>query len=579
MNEPSRGVVATPLTGRRFGIALALTLAAVAAIWIRTPPLYFTNDDVLIRLGIEGQLVPGAPATGFVLFTHSALAWALVWLHAHTALPLWDLVTIGTLTVGIATIVALGWCAAGGGWLPGSIAVAALAIPALPLLGGVQFTISAVAAGGGAAALGFVELAGRRPRRSMIVAAVLLGLLGEMIRPMGASAGGLAVGVLLVPVAISAPAPLRRQYLLALATVLAGVAVVTTGLQYIDGLIYRLDPAWDEYQRYHWRLVHLLEWGGGTTLAEADAMRHAAGWTVNDWVLLKRWLGVDPALHGVEQIARVMEAAPNAAWGGTLLTRLTQVFDAEHLRRLVAESASVLGIAAVYAIVRGRGRENIPLAGATVAFVLFCLVLEVVFKDLPFRLLAPLQLCFAAVVVMTGGAGRAPAGWQPALGLVLLLALGGRELATVVTRLEGSGRQAAQVDEEVRLLSRLDPSLLVLHADGFPAEIFWRPLVRRTDAPPNIRLDDNNQSPHLQRFLTATGRQPLLRAICQDPSILIISEDDRIEPVVPYMREHFAADVQWTKVFDASFRAWRCTPRNAPGESDPVVRGRELKDR
>ena len=250
-----------------------------------------------------------------------------------------------------------------------------------------------------------------------------------------------------------------------------------------------------------------------------------------------------------------------------MFTRLTQVFDVEHLRRLVGESVSVLGIAAAYAIVRGRWRESIPLAGATIGFLLFCLAIEVVFKDLPFRLLAPLQLCFAAVVVVTGGAGPAPRGWRYGLGLVLLLVLGGRELAAVVTRLEGSGRQAAQVDEEVRLLARLNPSLLVLHADGFPAEIFWRPLVRRTDAPPNIRLDDNNQSPHLQRFLTATGRQPLLRAICADPSILIISEDDRIEPVVPYMREHFAVDVQWTKVFDASFRAWRCTPRSASVES------------
>jgi hypothetical protein len=111
----------------------------------------------------------------------------------------------------------------------------------------------------------------------------------------------------------------------------------------------------------------------------------------------------------------------------------------------------------------------------------------------------------------------------------------------------------------MRTVARLAPTLMIEHADAFPAEIFWRPLVPPPVAPPMIRLDDNNQSPHLQRFLSDTGRQPLLRALCEDPSILIVSHPDRLEPITVYVREHFGMDIRWDEVFNGSFRVWRCT--------------------
>jgi hypothetical protein len=49
------------------------------------------------------------------------LAWPLAWLHAATQLPLWDMVIIGTLVSGMATLLALCWNASGGGWLFGGM--------------------------------------------------------------------------------------------------------------------------------------------------------------------------------------------------------------------------------------------------------------------------------------------------------------------------------------------------------------------------------------------------------------------------------------------------------------------------
>jgi hypothetical protein len=54
-------------------------------------------------------------------------------------------------------------------------------------------------------------------------------------------------------------------------------------------------------------------------------------------------------------------------------------------------------------------------------------------------------------------------------------------------------------------------------------------------------------------------RLSLLHAICTDPSILAVSEYDRLAPVTSYMREHFGTRVSRTNVDQGSFGAWRCS--------------------
>jgi hypothetical protein len=76
---------------------------------------------------------------------------------------------------------------------------------------------------------------------------------------------------------------------------------------------------------------------------------------------------------------------------------------------------------------------------------------------------------------------------------------------------------------------------------------------------PAVALGWNNQNPQLQRFLAQTGRQPLLRAMCADPSILVVAEKDRLEVVTQYLREHFRIEVAWAEAYAGSFHVWRCS--------------------
>jgi hypothetical protein len=122
-------------------------------------------------------------------------------------------------------------------------------------------------------------------------------------------------------------------------------------------------------------------------------------------------------------------------------------------------------------------------------------------------------------------------------------------------------RQSQEIDAQVLELMQQRPSLLVLHADSFPSEYWWRPFHTPPVQLQAIQLGMNNHDPDVQRFIDAAYGGSLLQAMCSDPSIVIVAERGRLEPVTTFMKEHWDTDVTWMPVYDGSFRAWRCWPQ------------------
>ncbi len=199
------------------------------------------------------------------------------------------------------------------------------------------------------------------------------------------------------------------------------------------------------------------------------------------------------------------------------------------------------------------------VAAVLLLFGGFCVATEVAFKELPFRVLAPLETCAVAALIVTAGAlRRAPSALASVVALGVVLALASAEVMTSVSAAAAEYRHSQQVEREVERLRELSPSLVVLHSDTFPSEHWWRPFRRPAMDLPVVALGWNNQSPSLQRYLSRSGRQPLLRTLCVDPSVLIVGEEDRLDFVTTYLQEHFGAAAEWSDVFVGSFRAWRC---------------------
>lgn len=550
---------------RNVATATAVSLALVTALWLFVPPLYLTNDDVTIRRGIEGHAFPGQPPTGFVLMTHSALGWTLVFLHRFVPLvPLWDLVLTGTLVWALGILFALVWPVLGSGWLPRATALSAMLAATLPLAGGVQFTISATLAGGAAVAAIVSELGSTtRIRASVCVMAAALMLTGLLIRPMGAAAGAMAVAVLLVPLAVGEKR-MPQTYLRPATLTLGTVALLLGAMVYLDSALYSVSQQWDGYHRYNWMAAQLVEWGGDLPQTEVDVVRASAGWSANDWRMLQAAWAVDPDVHGIDRLSTAYEARAAVmtweAWVRWLTARVTAI-DWSFVPNVVFESAGLFAVIGVVLVAYGSRRAVAATALIVLLFFGLCVGIGIAFKDLPFRLLAPLQACLVASVLAAVGTLRRPA--SPLLSVVALsvaLTMAAQETRMIAAAATADRRHTEQVQEEVAALRRLAPSLLILHSDAFPSEHWWRPFRAPAVDLEAIQLGMNDQNPLLQSYLTATGRQPLLRAVCADPSLLVIAEPNRLEFVTTYLREHFDIAARWTEAYSGSFRAWRCQP-------------------
>ena len=563
-----------------FGVSALLVVCALAALWGWVPPAYDTNDDAAIRAVLEGTLVPGQPPTGFALLPHAALGWLLVALRtAWPAAYAWDAAVTGTLSWGLAVFASLIWgsFASAGGSRPLAIAIAVIAL--LPLVGSVQYTISATVAGGAAVALAWSELQGNDPaRRSVLIMAAVLLVAGLLLRSGAAMAGALAVTACLLPRVAQA----RRRGTAAMAALVAGSVVLFGLLHGADVTLYKMRPEWDGYRQVNYMVTALFDWNRQSGLpVDEDTGRSIGGWTTSDWDMLEHYWAVNPDVFGPARVAEVYgaTAARAAPWDPLLAAaRRFWSFDRRNFAERMEETWPTLLAALAVAGLYSRGRDLISALAATGLFFAYCLMIQAVFKDLPFRLFAPLASCFVIAVVLTTRdrpldfARDRPLGGLTAavvLGVVLLLA--GYQTRTVVTAMAANHRHSPQVDAEGAALAALRPSLVVIHADTFPAEHWWRPFHRPGVPLPTIRLGRNNQNPQLRAFLDTTprlrsgqaGRSTFPSAICDDPSLLVVSDPGSLEVLSTDLSSRSRRSITWDPVYVASFAAYRCVPAPA----------------
>ncbi len=553
--------MAARLRGRPFIVILALTTASAVLFWNFAPPTYLTNDDVAIKRDLEGLMSPDGMPTGYAIWPHALLGWGIVYAQRLIPIHMWDLVVAALIICAAALALAEAWSVSGDRRQRLLSTMAALVV-IVPLFDGMQYTMSAtLAASAGTFAI-VMELWNPRPRRFVVAASAALLVAGLMVRSDSAIAAGFMTMVLLVPVAVSC-GETRGRYLRGLVVAAAVLGTAAIALDLLNNEIYRLVPAWAAYRADWLATRRLLEWGGDLPADVMSALRARVGWTENDWELLRRFWGVDPVIHSQARLDAVFDSWPRLfdvrTRGVPLLHRGIAYVTGGDLVHLFAESWITL--AAVAAITYGTAsrRSVATTAAATATFYLACGALELFFKELPFRLFAPLQVGFVLSILVTSYVlGRQGSRLNAAIAGAILTALLGIQAFEAGSDAAANSNQATEMDAQVSELLQLQPSLLVLHGDSFPSEFWWRPFHTPASRLRVIELGNENHHPYIQRFLAASYRPSLLHAICADPSILVVSEYDRLAPVTSYMREHFETQVIWKNVYQGSFGAWRC---------------------
>jgi hypothetical protein len=550
-----------------FGLSLAFVVCAVALLWIWVPPAYDTNDDVTIRRVLEGTRVPGQPPTGFALLPHAALGWSLVALRdAWPSAYAWDIAVTGILVWGLAVFLSLVWRSLNSA-VALQLSAAIVAVTALlPLVGSVQYTISATIAGGAAILLAWSELEGDGARRRTVLAmAVALLVFGLLLRSGGALAGALAVIACLMPRAILA----RRPGMRAMAGLAGGSVALAAVLYAADVALYKTRPEWDAYREMNELVTALFDWNWQALLPAAvdvTGTRKSVGWTASDWTMLEHAWAVTPERFSVGSVREFYEATlahlTPMDYGSAAVQRLWMFDRANWLERLHEAWPGLLGVAIVLAVYSQARDRRVTLA-AVLFFAAYCLGVQIGFKSLPFRLLAPMFACFVSVLLST--ARLRPRGRISAvLVLVAVLLLSVYQARAVFAAMAANHRHSLQVDAEGAALAALQPSLVVIHRDRFPEEHWLRPFHTPSVRLLTIRLGRNNQNPQLLSFFQGSGLSTFPSAICDDPSILVVSEPGRLDVLTTDLRERAGRSVIWKPVFTGSFTAWQCLP--APAE-------------
>jgi hypothetical protein len=527
------------------------------------PPTYLTNDDVGIKRDLEGLTAPGAAPTGYLLMAHSILGWALVWMHRIVATHEWDLVVAGLLICSIAVLLTDAWSLFQTS-LDRSLTLALLIASIAPLLAGLQFTISATIAGIAAMTTVLTELLWPSPRRAVLGAAGTLLFIALLVRPMGATAGAVLTTALLVPLAVF-DGQFRRVRMRRMAAAAMLVAAGAALLVCVDDAVYRMSPAWNEYHQDNWMLARFFEWGGDVPTNVVEALRKQVGWSANDWELLRRFWGIDPSIHSHERIDMLYRAwSAVVDWrlrAQSLMQRTAEETTGATFLRLFAESRIALTVTALIAFAYASWDGLAAAVGSIVIFLVVSMGIEVGFKELPIRLFAPLQAGLVVAVLITCRTwSRQPKRWLLAMCAAAAIVLMVHQVRQVAADAIADSRQSRETDAQVLDLLQLHPSLLVLHADSFPSEHWWRPFHTPPVQLQALQLGMNNHNPYVQRFIDRRYRESLLHAICADPSVVIIAERGRLDPVTSFMKEHYATDVEWKQVYAGSFRAWHCSP-------------------
>lgn len=544
-----------------FGASAVLVVCALIALWTWIPPAYDTNDDATIRAVLEGTRIPGQAPTGYALLPHSALGWLLVavrqvWPSAYA----WDVAVTGTLAWGLAVFAAVVWGSARSAALRLSAVATTIAVM-LPLVGSVQYTISATIAGGAAIALAWSELQRDHSRRSVLAMACALFVLGVMVRAGGAMAGMLAVVASLLPPAVQR----GRRGIGALSALLTASVALFAILHAVDLALYSLRPEWNAYRELNELVTALFDWNWQAVLPSAvnvTGARSAAGWTANDWLMLEHAWGVDPELFGVQPVRNFYAAtvAHLRPWDyvEAAVQRLSIVDAANVSERLNEAWPALLAMVLVVAMYARRSDLRV-MSGMAVCFVLYCVSVQVGFKSLPFRLFAPMIAGFVVVVLANVHPGRLTKTWTSVV-LVVVLVLCGYQAPRVVAGMTANRAHSLQVDAEGAALAALQPSLVVIHRDTFPEEHWLRPFHRPAVRLMMIRLGRNNQNPQLLSFLRGSGLSAFPSAICDRQSVLVISEPGRLEVLTTDLQERRGRTVVWKPQFTGSFRAWQCLP-------------------
>jgi hypothetical protein len=536
-------------------VGIVGTLIAVA--WLIFFPAYDTNDDVAIRLFLEGRVVPGAEPSGYAYLVNLALSKVIAWFYTLDPRFSWyDLAEQGTLVM--SATLALYCCARSVRFPDQAVIIALLSATMLTAMVAIQFTVIAgLATTVGAGALIFALLAARSKVESLVLsgAGAFLFVLGTLFRLQA------ALLALFVVVSIALPTIIIRfrQGVLAeqrTIIVFSLLALITSALawSYYFGEYFG-SADWKAFLIFAWRRAQLTDFAAAR-LSPAVLQRAfvAAGLTVTDYNMLREWLFFDSSIFSAKSLGTVIEQLP------TLPNPTNGV--AANLSSYVREFPFfVLGIAGI--ILRApRFRVALVSALSLAPIIIAVALISIWLKPLPYRAFWPVAVGILFVMWITIEVDQSSLHWiRRVLAALLIASAGFLVLAQAIEKSQETAFLRQLVSSDLARASIGPANLMVIVADAFPFQLverpFGRPYLQRSVK--TLPLGESQTSPPVAQFLKSTALLDNPDRLCSDDNV-IVARPSALTALKAFYEERRQQVISYTNVFaGATFSAYHCS--------------------
>jgi hypothetical protein len=538
-------------------VGIVAVVAAVA--WLNFSPAYETNDDVGIRLILEGRLVPDATPSGHAIFLNLAMGQALAWLYRHMPGMSWyDAAEQGTLV--LAAIVGLYCCLRVVRLREQATMVAFMAAAIFTATVLVQFTIVAVLAamvGTAALAVSVTVPKSQFERSSLSGAGALLLVVGTMFRLEAALFAVTSVAVIALPAFVETfrrGRPMSAGPVLAIAVAALAICGLAWFYHFFE---YFHSPAWRDYYLFNTRRAELTE------LADArlplrvlnDAFA-AVGWRMSDYNMMKEWLFFDPTVFSLAKLDAIVARLPIPSPPGLLAVAGLLASYVKSFPFILIAIAGVVSTAS-------RFRSAVTCVLSLVALVIIITAVSYFLKPLPYRVFWPLAVgaVFTMWIVVRFDRPMRPHWILRAASAVLIAAAGTMMTAQTLERMRSIShtRQLALLDL-VRAPIR-PKDLIVIVGSWFPYEFVERPfgspyLQRAVKALP---LAAGQTAPSEANFIRKVAHPDMATWLCSDADILLAS-GQALTALTAYYRDRRKLSVRFSTLFTGNtFSAYRCS--------------------
>lgn len=528
--------------------SVCLTTLLFSAAWLFLLPGYDTNDDVAIRLFLEGRIFPGAQPSGYAYFVNLALGQAIASLYRFAPGISWyDVFEQGTLA--LTTGVALYCCLRIARHFDQAVAIALIAATMLAIMGAIQFTIvGALGAVVGTTALTFA-LAPGRPRLECVIlsgAGAALLVIGALFRLEAALLGILVVILAGWPLLLGAlrHAVRARRSVVIFSSVAFGGIALAWAYHFAE---YLRSPDWREFYQFNLLRAQLTEYA--TERIPSDILNHAfgaAGWTNAEYQMLNEWVFFDARVFSTENLRRVAAELPLLS-GATVL---------DILSLLVAYCLKfpffLFGICGVV-LTASRPKDLVVASLSFAAVIGLVILISVLVKPLAYRVFWPIAVgtMFVLWVALHARPEPQPHWIQRAITIALLLAASVMVVVQTIdrSRADQRARQLALVD--LTQMPTTAGRLVVIIGSAFPFERLERPFSapyfqRDIEA---LAVGTTLRAPPIVEFVSRVASPDIPSWLCSD-RVLIAAQVRGLSALEAYYERYRGQAVSFTRVFD-----------------------------